>query len=130
MGIMDETGMAVLEQPNGVPLVAAVRWLEGLLTGPIATAAAVIAVGALGAGMLTGRIDVARGVRIILGCFILFGAAALAQSVEVMTADNPAVVGSSSAADIAPGLGGPAPARSLTAAATDPYAGASMPVKR
>lgn len=59
------------------PLIAAVSWLQGTLLGTVATVAAVIAVAAIGFMMLTGRIDWRRGAIVILGCFVLFGAASI-----------------------------------------------------
>ena len=58
-------------------IVAAVRWLEGTLLGTIATVVAVIAVATVGLLMLTGRINWRYGATVILGCFVLFGAATI-----------------------------------------------------
>jgi type IV secretion system protein VirB2 len=58
-------------------LVGAVSWLQGTLLGTVATVAAVIAVATVGFMMLTGRINWRYGVTVILGCFILFGAASI-----------------------------------------------------
>jgi type IV secretion system protein VirB2 len=58
-------------------IVSAVRWLEGTLLGTIATVVAVIAVATVGLLMLTGRINWRYGATVILGCFILFGAASI-----------------------------------------------------
>jgi type IV secretion system protein VirB2 len=54
-------------------ILNAVGWLEGTLLGNVATALAVIAVGATGLMMLTGRIDWRRGATVVVGCFIVFG---------------------------------------------------------
>ena len=43
---------------------------------------AVIAVGATGLLMLTGRIDWRRGAVVILGCFIVFGAASIVAGIR------------------------------------------------
>ena len=59
-----------------------VTWLQGTLLGNVATALAVIAVGATGLLMLTGRIDWRRGATVILGCFIIFGAAAIVAGIR------------------------------------------------
>ena len=59
------------------PLVNAVGWLQGTLLGNVATAVAVIAVAAVGFGMLTGRINWKYGATVVLGLFILFGAASI-----------------------------------------------------
>ena len=64
------------------PILSAVNWLQGTLLGNVATALAVIAVGATGLMMLTGRIDWRRGATVILGCFIVFGAAAIVAGIQ------------------------------------------------
>jgi type IV secretion system protein VirB2 len=63
-------------------ILTAVTWLQGTLLGNVATALAVIAVGATGLLMLTGRIDWRRGATVILGCFIVFGAAAIVAGIR------------------------------------------------
>jgi type IV secretion system protein VirB2 len=63
-------------------LVSAVRWLEGTLLGTIATVVAVIAVASVGLLMLTGRINWRYGATVILGCFILFGAASIVAGIQ------------------------------------------------
>jgi type IV secretion system protein VirB2 len=64
------------------PILAAVQWLEGTLLGNVATTVAVIAVAFVGFMMLTGRINWRHGVTVILGCFILFGAAAIVSGIQ------------------------------------------------
>jgi type IV secretion system protein VirB2 len=59
------------------PIVGAVNWLQGTLLGNVATAVAVIAVAAIGFLMLTGRINWKYGATVVLGLFILFGAASI-----------------------------------------------------
>ena len=69
--------------PSGSgPILNAVNWLQGTLLGNVATALAVIAVGATGLLMLTGRIDWRRGAVVILGCFIVFGAASIVAGIR------------------------------------------------
>jgi type IV secretion system protein VirB2 len=63
-------------------IVAAVRWLEQTLLGTIATVVAVIAVASVGFLMLTGRINWRYGAVVILGCFILFGAASIVAGIQ------------------------------------------------
>ncbi len=63
-------------------IVAAVRWLEGTLLGTIATVVAVIAVATVGLLMLTGRINWRYGATVIVGCFILFGAASIVAGIQ------------------------------------------------
>lgn len=59
--------------------LAAVQWVADLLLGPFSTAIAVIAVAGLGFSLLGGRLPARRGVMVVLGCFILFGAPSIAR---------------------------------------------------
>lgn len=63
-------------------LVSAVTWMQDTLLGTVATTVAVIAVAMVGFMMLTGRIDWRRGAIVILGCFILFGAASIVAGIQ------------------------------------------------
>lgn len=63
-------------------LVSAVNWLQGTLLGTIATVAAVVAIAGVGFMMLTGRINWRYGVTVVLGCFILFGAASIVAGIH------------------------------------------------
>lgn len=63
-------------------LVSAVRWLQGTLLGTVATVVAVIAVASVGFMMLTGRINWRYGATVIIGCFILFGAASIVAGIQ------------------------------------------------
>ncbi len=67
-------------------ILNAATWLQGTLLGNVATALAVIAVGATGLLMLTGRIDWRRGATVILGCFVVFGAAAIVAGIRSVAA--------------------------------------------
>lgn len=64
------------------PIVGALHWLQGTLLGTVATVAAVIAVAAVGFMMLTGRMNWRYGLTVILGCFILFGAASIVAGIQ------------------------------------------------
>ncbi len=89
-GILRKTTLAILFWPaspafafappdpqgSGV-IVNAFGWLQGTLLGTVATVAAVIAVAAVGFMMLTGRLNWRHGGVVILGCFVLFGAASI-----------------------------------------------------
>ncbi len=69
--------MAAADPAGSGPIVGAVNWLQGTLLGNVATAVAVIAVAAIGFLMLTGRINWKYGATVVLGLFILFGAASI-----------------------------------------------------
>ena len=64
------------------PLIAALDWVQGTLLGNLATAAAVIAVAAVGFMMLTGRMDWRRGLTVVIGCFIIFGAVSIVAGIR------------------------------------------------
>ena len=74
--------MSLADPAGSGVIVAAVRWLEGTLLGTISTVVAVIAVASVGFLMLTGRINWRYGVTVILGCFILFGAASIVAGIQ------------------------------------------------
>lgn len=64
------------------PIVGAVNWLQGTLLGTVATVVAIIAVASVGFLMLTGRMNWRYGATVILGCFILFGAASIVGGIQ------------------------------------------------
>ncbi len=64
------------------PIVNALSWLQGTLLGNVATAVAVMAVAAVGFGMLTGRMNWRFGATVIIGVFILFGAASIVAGIQ------------------------------------------------
>ena len=68
-------------QGSGV-LVSAVEWLQGTLLGTGATTVAVLAVAAVGFMMLTGRMNWRHGAVVIIGCFIVFGAASIVAGIR------------------------------------------------
>ena len=64
------------------PIVGALRWLQGTLLGTVATVVAVISVASVGFLMLTGRMNWRYGGTVILGCFVLFGAASIVGGIQ------------------------------------------------
>ena len=57
-------------------------WVQGTLLGNLATTAAVIAVAVVGLMMLTGRIDWRRGLTVVIGCFVVFGAVSIVAGIR------------------------------------------------
>jgi type IV secretion system protein VirB2 len=83
MAAMPTSALAQENDPAGSGvLVSAVQWLQGTLLGTVATVVAVIAVASVGFLMLTGRINWRYGATVILGCFILFGAASIVAGIQ------------------------------------------------
>jgi type IV secretion system protein VirB2 len=108
--------------PTGV-IEAAARWASDLLFGPLATSIAIVAIAWIGFAMLSGRIDLRRGLAAVFGCFLLFGAWGIADGLR-----SSATVQSGSTAAAAPPpptyLAPPASANNTNA--FDPYAGAAV----
>jgi len=117
--------IAGFSMPDGSnAIVDAAHWIDGVLLGPIATSMAVVAVALLGFAMLMGRIDIRRGLSVLLGCFLLFGARGIAEGLRSVGANGEAP----------PMAAGPPPpvypnvpkTRGNNSNAFDPYAGAAI----
>ena len=98
-------------------------WLQGTLLGTIATTIAIIAVSWVGLLMLMGRLDIRRGMTVIAGCFVLFGASSIAAGIRGAVGGPDVMAAAAVPPPVAPP---PVPAASPPANA-DPYAGASVP---
>jgi type IV secretory pathway VirB2 component (pilin) len=120
---------SLADPPGSSVLLAAVSWLEGTMLGTVAATAAILAIAAIGAMMLTGRLAVRQGLSAVLGCFVLFGASSIAAGIGASagSAGYPAAPYSGPAP--LPPLPEPAPPPGPAAApgASDPHAGASVP---
>ncbi len=75
-------GVAYADPSGSGPIVAALSWLQGTLLGNVATTVAVIAVAMVGFMMLTGRMNWRYGATVIIGVFILFGAASIVAGIQ------------------------------------------------
>ncbi|MFU7527618.1 TrbC/VirB2 family protein [Qipengyuania sp. ASV99] len=69
---------SLFETQAEVGIGTSLDWVEALVLGEIATALAIVAVAIAGFMMLTGRVRMAGSIRVILGCFVLFGASSIA----------------------------------------------------
>lgn len=111
--------------PGASALASAIDWLLGVFLGPVATAIAVIAVATIGFLALSGRVDFRRAMRVILGCFILFGASSIAAAIQSAAGQFGQVAEPSRASPAPrppiPVLRPPEPQQ-----AYDPYAGAAV----
>ncbi|WP_423143108.1 TrbC/VirB2 family protein [Parablastomonas sp. CN1-191] len=98
-------------------------WLQAAMLGPVAISICVIAVALLGMAMFTGRIPTRAGLRTVFGCFVIFGAPAIAASFMHSVGGGSSATAPTAAT--APAM--PLPAREpLKPSTYDPYAGASV----
>jgi len=68
----------LLDPSSASPFTSSVEWINAVLFGQIALGLCVLAVAFVGAQMLTGRLALRQGIRVVLGCFILLGAPVIA----------------------------------------------------
>jgi type IV secretion system protein VirB2 len=113
---------SLFEPSGGTPLAESTRWIEGVMLGEIALGVCVIAVAFIGALMLTGRLPLREGARVVIGCFVLLGAPVIAAG---FSQSGSALIGTS--APPPPDVEwSENPRPDLPAANLDPYAGASL----
>lgn len=121
-GAMITQASPYLSDPIGMsPLLAALSWVEGALLGSIATAIAVVCVATVGLMMFSGRLDMRRGLVVVLGCFVLFGASKIVAGFPGAASPTPDV--GALPADIPINATLPVEVPALQ---PDPYAGASV----
>jgi type IV secretion system protein VirB2 len=125
------TGGSLADPVGSSALVAAVQWLERTILGTAATTVAVISIATIGFMMLSGRVDLRRGATVVIGCFILFGAAGIAAGIKAAATGQSGFVESGAVAVSEPppqDLLITLPGADRRNAPADPYAGAAVPV--
>lgn len=112
---------SLFDASSGTSMVKSAGWVEGVLLGDIALGLCVIAVAFIGALMLTGRVPLRVGMRVVLGCFMLLGA-------PVVAAGLLKIGGNSSPLPLSGvrTLGQAAPRAELPQTTFNPYAQASV----
>jgi type IV secretion system protein VirB2 len=115
-------------QPGAIG--AAVDWLQQTLTGSLAMTVAIIAMAWFGLMMMSGRLPRRRGLQLVLGCFVIFGASLIASGIidtlRAGAADGPTVASQTPPPPAAP----VAVQRAGPASPYDPYAGAALPPRQ
>ena len=111
------------DAPPASAIDAASAWISDLLFGPLANVIAVIAVAWIGFAMLSGRIDIRRGLSVIFGCFLLFGARGIADGLRSSAIGEAVSVANS--VPPPPAFAQP-PAQATIPSGYDPYAGAAV----
>jgi type IV secretory pathway VirB2 component (pilin) len=112
--------------PAGNPFPAGAAWLQDALLGSVATSVAIVAVASIGFMMLNGRLPLRRGVTVVAGCFLLFGASSVATGLaslaaRVSGAPRPVERDRVEPTPLTP------PNAPTPPTAYDPYAGAAVP---
>ena len=106
---------------GGNALQSAIDWITGTLLGSVAIVLCVLAVAYVGFLLLTGRVAVREGLRVVLGCFLLLGAPVIAAALMGLAPLGPA----QPAVPLPEAQSNLAPREELPAADYDPYTGAS-----
>ncbi|OJU14568.1 MAG: hypothetical protein BGN95_04420 [Sphingomonas sp. 66-10] len=119
---MDYIG-SLLEPSTAGPIARSVGWVESVATGSLASIVAVIAVAIVGMMMLSGRLEVRRGITVVAGCFLVFGANLIARG--ILGGMDRGVATPTTA--VAPPPSALVDAPKPTPQPYDPYAGASVP---
>jgi type IV secretory pathway VirB2 component (pilin) len=107
---------------GGAPITESARWIEGVMLGEIALGVCVIAVAFIGMLMLTGRLPLREGARVVVGCFVLLGAPVIAAG--FVGGGSETIIMSSSPPRVAVPNESSRP--NLPTSDFDPYAGASL----
>lgn len=125
---MHSPTLSLTDPPAASPVAESVAWVQGAALGTVATTVAVLAVATIGLLMLSGRLELRRGITLVIGCFILFGAAGIAGALTGLASTQ--TLGRSA---IAPNSSLPPSQLEQSTSppsAYDPYAGASVPSNR
>lgn len=122
MIVRTQFAVSLADPPGSSVVVAATAWVQATFLGTLATIVAVIAVAAVGLLMLSGRVDPRRGLAVLTGCFILFGAPVIANGLRAMTGDVVPLQNTGSEMSAAP----PDVVIAPTPGIYDPYAGAAV----
>ena len=114
---------SMFDAPVTPPTAGASDWVLGTLSGSLVTGVSVVALALLGLALLRGHLLLREAVQVVIGCFVLFGASAIAAGLIG------GVLGE--AADVAPVPVAAAPYRPQVplpppTVQYDPYAGATI----
>lgn len=114
--------LSLFEAGCGTPMVESAHWIEGVMLGETALGICIIAVAFIGALMLTGRLPLRAGMRVVAGCFVLLSAPVIAAG--FMGGEGEVIGPSAPPSPVAVPI--ESPWSDLAPADFDPYAGASL----
>jgi type IV secretory pathway VirB2 component (pilin) len=115
---------SLFDAPASPTLSTTADWVNQTIFGSVAEDLCVIAVAIVGFTLMTGRLAVRDAVRVVIGCFVLLAAPAIAADLWSL-ADRGSQPDSAIAIDAAD----LPPVPKLPPANYDPYAGASLPIQ-
>ena len=121
--MISEFQTSLADPPSSGVITPAAGWFQHILLGSIGTMTAGLAVAAIGFAMLSGRVDLRRGITVLIGCFVLFGAPYIAQGLMGAAGDTQLAVIRPPPPPI---YAKPLPTAPLPQSGYDPYAGASV----
>jgi type IV secretion system protein VirB2 len=114
---------SLTDPPPASAITSAASWVSDLLFGPVASVIAIIAIAWVGLAMLSGRVDIRRGLSVVFGCFLLFGAKGIADGLRSAALSE--AVPMSANVPPPPTYAKPPASRSVPNG-YDPYAGAAV----
>ena len=112
---------SLFDRPAGSVLPAASDWITGTLFGTLAVSLCVLAVAFVGLMMMTGRLAIREGLRVVIGCFVLLGAPTIALGLMSAAKET-----AQPATPQVPIIAAPPAPPPLPPSNYDPYAGASL----
>lgn len=110
----------IFYEQGGHSLSDAMSWPLSLLSGPLSLSIASVAVVCFGMLLLDGRIRWRRGISVVLGCFLVFGAPTLTRAFDGVNKRPSSASDGSTSPDLK------TPSLNTTASEYDPYAGAAV----
>lgn len=114
---------SLADPPADRPIVDSIMWAQSAALGNTATVVAIIAVAIIGFIMSSGKLELRRGITVVVGCFILFGASEIAAALTGFAGSERSSRRSLHADSVPISSPMQAPPPSVY----DPYAGASVP---
>lgn len=106
---------------RGSALLGAGAWLDSLLDGQLPIVVCSIAMAVLGLAMFGGRLNIRRGAKLILGCFLVLGASTIATGLTQQSDNSIVEAEILVSPSVAPDL-----PQKKSQQTNDPYAGASL----
>lgn len=112
---------SLFDAPGEPAFAGASGWITGLISGSLAIALCVLAIAFVGFLLMSGRFAIRGALRVVLGCFVLLGAPAIALGLQAVATDT-----AQQGEPAMPAIIEASPPPPLPQSTFDPYAGASL----